>query len=69
MSTSTRGGHLNKMYKEIKEIILFPCMVCCLLMSLKNILCLLRVKTQDVFLTSFERYECLKDVSETSFVY
>ena len=34
---------------------------------LRNILCLLRVKTQDVFLTSFIRYWCLKDVSKTSF--
>ena len=26
-------------------------------------------KTQDIFLTSFVRHECLKDVSETSCVY
>ena len=32
---------------------------------LGNILCLLRAKTH-VFLTSFVRYECLKDASETS---
>ena len=36
---------------------------------LKNIFCLLRVKTQDIFLTSFVRYECLKDLWETSCVY
>ena len=45
---------------------------CMLWMSkrrLRNILSLPTIKTQNVFLTSFVRYECLKDVSETSCVY
>ena len=45
---------------------------CTLWMSkrrLKNILFLLRVKTQNVFLTSFVRYGCLKGVSKTPCVY
>ena len=36
---------------------------------LKNILCLLRVTTQNVFLTFFVRSECLKDVSKTACAY
>ena len=35
---------------------------------MKN-LCLLRVKTQDFFLTAFVRYECQKDVAENSCVF